>query len=55
MLAATGAIVQDIGQFQGTDKLVGSAKMTVSLSLARALSLLSLSLSLLCPCLCRSL
>ena len=46
MLAATGAIVQDIGQFQGTDKLVGSAKMTVSLSRARALSLLSLSLSL---------
>lgn len=28
MLAAAGAIAQDIGQFQGTDKLVGSAKMT---------------------------
>jgi hypothetical protein len=28
MLAATGAIFQDLVQFQGTDTLVGSAKMT---------------------------
>ena len=28
MLAATGAIFQDLVQFQGTDTLVGTAKMT---------------------------